>query len=301
MISAILRLMGVGAIEASEAIRSAVDERLETFLDGVEAELRAIDPACVVLVAELRRLLAAGGARLRPACCVLGFRAAGGVVGPAALGAAAALELLHTMALIHDDVMDRSPSRRGVAATHRWFADRSRRAGDPDPERVGVGLAVLVGDLAAVLSDRLLLECGFAPERTATALAVSFDVRVRMAAGQFLDLRSSGPDASDPELVAELKGGTYSIVGPLLIGATLAGGSPALLERLRRFGVPLGRAFQLADDLRDGDAAPGLSADRVRELVAQALAVLDEGALPPGVVEDLRRLATTIGASAEGR
>ncbi|HEX6130567.1 MAG TPA: polyprenyl synthetase family protein, partial [Actinomycetota bacterium] len=141
--------------DPSAALRALVDEELRHALDDARTELEGLDAASAALVDELRRLLDAGGSRLRPMACVWGFRAGGGSVGPAIVRAAAALELLHEMALIHDDVMDDAKERRGVASTHRAFAERAAEAAEPDPERAGLALAVLAGDLAAVLADRL--------------------------------------------------------------------------------------------------------------------------------------------------
>ena len=145
--------------------------------------------------------------------CFWGYRAAGGVDDEPIERAAAALELLHTMALIHDDLMDRSPERRGAPASAFQLADRARVRGSSDPERAGASLALLAGDLANVLADRLLLTSGFEPRALVGALDRYHRMRTEMALGQALDL--AGGDA-DPALVARLKGGSYTVEGPLL-------------------------------------------------------------------------------------
>ncbi|TMK49438.1 MAG: polyprenyl synthetase family protein, partial [Actinobacteria bacterium] len=103
-------------------------------------------PEAAEMVDELRRVVEAGGKRIRPAFCYWGYRAAGGDDGEPIVRAAAALELFHTFALIHDDVMDESETRRGQASTYARFADA--RAGEPGALRFGRSVAVLVGDLA---------------------------------------------------------------------------------------------------------------------------------------------------------
>jgi geranylgeranyl diphosphate synthase, type I len=244
----------------------------------------------------------AGGKRIRPAFCYWGFRAAGGEdegeAGEAIVGAAAALELLHTMALVHDDLIDGAKERRGVATTAVWFSERAdelRARGER--EGFGQAMSVLVGDLAAVFADRMLLESGFPPEALARALAVYHPMREDMAIGQYLGLSAVGGAAGDPGVAPRAdtpKGGGYTVEGPLLIGAALAGGSPDVRECLSRFGRPLGEAFQLRDDLEDGEAAAGVSGEMINGLVAEAKSALDPNLLTAGSIPALRRLADTV-------
>jgi geranylgeranyl diphosphate synthase, type I len=261
------------------ALGARVDEVVAGFLDERRTELAAIHPASVALVDEIRRLLAAGGHRLRPAFVYWGFRAAGGNDGAPILRAGAAVELLHTMAVIHDDLMDATPERRGVAASH---------------VAVGEPVAILAGDLAAVFADQLLLESGIAADRLLVAQARYHRIRIDMAAGQYVDVTGA---TADPHDAAALKGGSYTVTGPLLLGADLAGGSPMLVAALTRFGDPLGRAFQLADDLRDGDAAAGITPQTVHELIASATGELDPTLLGAEPADALAALARGIEAA----
>ena len=269
-------------------LRARVDGTLRSFLAGVRSEMFAVAPDALLPIDEVIRLIDAGGKRLRPAFCHWGFRAAGGAGGEPIDRAAAALELLHTMALIHDDVMDRTPLRRGVVASVPFLANESRRRGSSDPEHAGLSQALLAGDLAAVLADRLLLSSGFEPGRLVPALDRYHRMRTAMALGQSMDVAGGGERAT----VASLKGGSYTVEGPLVIGATLAGGDPGVLGALGAYGAPLGLAFQLLDDERDGDAtaAPG----RVAVLVSQAKAALDPIDLDPDATFALRALADLV-------
>jgi geranylgeranyl diphosphate synthase, type I len=244
----------------------------------------------------------AGGKRIRPVFCYWGFRAAGGEdegeAGEAIVGAAAALELLHTMALVHDDLIDGAKERRGVAATAVWFSERADELGARgEREGFGQAMSVLVGDLAAVFADRMLLESGFPPEALARALALYHPMREDMAIGQYLGLSRVGGAAARPEFarrVAALRGGGYTVEGPLLIGAALAGGSSDVRECLSRFGRPLGEAFQLRDDLEDGEAAADVTVGTVNGLVAEAKTALDPDLLTAGSIPALRRLADLV-------
>lgn len=273
------------------ALRARIDRTLDAFLARVRGEMGAVAPDALLPIDEVIRLVHAGGKRLRPAFCYWGFRAAGGADGEPIERAAAALELLHTMALIHDDVMDQSPERRGVPASGLHLADQARRRGSSDPGHAGLSLALLSGDLAAVLADRLLLTAGFGAEVLVPALDRYHRMRTDMAMGQCLDVVGGGATAAT---VATLKGGSYTVDGPLLIGATLAGGDSGSKAALAAYGAPLGLAFQLLDDQRDGEATspPG----RVADLVAHARAALSAPGLDPEAIRALRALADLVEA-----
>ena len=279
-------------VAALFGLTDRIDAVLRAFLAERRADLASIDPAATEPVDELIRLVEAGGKRVRPAFCYWGFRAAGGPDGDPIVRAAAALELLHTMALIHDDVMDASVARRGTATVHVRQAEVAAGRGATDAARVGTAVAILAGDLSAVLADQLLLESGFPPDRLAAALARYHRVRVEMAAGQYLDL--VGADLEVRRL-AHLKGGAYTVLGPLLIGSALAGAHGAVEEGLRAYGEPLGQAFQLLDDLRDGDVAAGVGPADVDALIVRAKTALRPGAMDPAAMGALGALADLIG------
>jgi geranylgeranyl diphosphate synthase type I len=279
-------------------LRRRVDDVLEGFLAACAEEAGPIDPREAMPLEEVRRIVGAGGKRLRPAFCYWGHRAAGASDGGAIVRAAASLELLHTMALIHDDLMDGSPRRRGVPASAPHLAAEAERLRLPvEPIAFGRSAAILTGDLAAVLADRLLLESGFDPLSLTRASAHYHRMRTEMAAGQFLDVAGLAREPAAARRAASLKGGSYTVVGPLLIGAALAGGPDGVHDALARYGEPLGTAFQFLDDLRDGEGAHGASAGDVRDLVGEARAALDPAVLAPEAVAALGALALLVGAT----
>jgi geranylgeranyl diphosphate synthase type I len=145
-----------------------------------------------------------------------------------------------------------------------------------------------------VWADLLFLTSGFAAETLVRAQAEYHVIRDRMAAGQYLDLVGTGNDPEVARRAAWLKGGSYTVEGPLLIGATLGDAAEPVREGLRRFGRPLGEAFQLRDDLEDGDAAPGVTPTLVNELVDAARRALDRELLGPEPTEALARLADLV-------
>ena len=272
------------ASEALEAVRARVDPALLRLLADRRAELTAMDPSAAVLVEELERLVRAGGKRIRPALCYWAFRSAGGTDGDPIVNVGVALELLHTSALVHDDVMDGGTERRGVPASHVRFADEAPPGADA--AMFGTAAAVLVGDLALVLSEQALRSSGFGGEVLARAMSRFDRMRIEMAAGQFLDVSK----AADRERVAALKSGSYTAVGPVLIGTALAGAEPAVEGRLGVYARLVGAAFQLRDDVADGEVPPG-SAAEVGELVERAVRSLEGAPLEPQGAAALTELA----------
>ncbi len=280
---------------AGAAPLAGIDEALRRFLADRRDAFEAVDPDAAAPVEEIERLVLAGGKRLRPLCCYWGYRAGGGADDGSIVQAAAALELLHTMAIVHDDVMDESTLRRSVLSTHVRLARLAEDRGFPgEPRAAGIAGAVLVGDLAAVFADRLLLEAGFPPERLAAALRVYTQMREEMGAGQWLQLSGAGHDPARARMVAALRGGRYTVDGPLLVGAALADAPDAAVRGLREFGGPLGEAFQLRDDLEDRDGPPGFSPADVSALVDRARAALDPSVLGQEACSALAAMAESV-------
>jgi len=196
------------------------------------------------------------------------------------------------MALIHDDVMDDDEQRRGEPTVHARQTAAATRRGQARPQLVGTGIAILAGDLAAAFADQLFARAAFPTERQAAAAARFQMLRLELALGAYLEL--SGAEVA-ADTVAYLKGGAYTVEGPLVVGAALAGGSPLVDEALRRYARPLGAAFQLLDDLADGDAPAGATREDAAALVARARATLGEHLAPEAVVA-LDQLAELVGS-----
>ena len=234
--------------------RADVQHALDAFVDDQAARLEPLGDDAARLVAAARSAVT-GGKRFRAAFCHWGFRAVQPEVpDPAALHrAAASLELLHASALVHDDLMDASDTRRGRPAMHTAFEARhreSRWAGDPG--QYGAAAAILLGDLLLCWSDELLRTCGVDTAAAERALGFFDTARSEVITGQFLDVSVQARGASDVEQamrVLRYKSAKYSVERPLHVGAALAGGEPEVLAGLTRFGLPLGEAFQLRDDL----------------------------------------------------
>ena len=280
-------------------MRARVDAVLGSELERCAIELGRIDPAASTLVEEISRLVFAGGKRLRPAFCVWGYRSVPGAdaggADEAIVRAAAALELLHTMALIHDDLMDGATERRGAASSAPSLSRLAAERGFPvEASRFGQAAAVLAGDLAAVLADRLLLTSGFEADAIVRALAPYHEMRLDMAAGQLLDVAGLASEPGRVRHAARRKGGSYTVEGPLLVGAALAGDRPDVRDALRAYGGPLGEAFQLRDDLHDRDGAHGATSHDVNALVRHARESLRDAPIDPEAAAVLDELASSV-------
>ncbi len=315
----------------SAPLREAVGAELARFLDDRGRALAELGPETADLV-ELAEAFTAGGKRLRPAFCCWGYLAAtGGTEVPGhVLRAAASLDLLHVSALVHDDVMDSSDTRRGLPSAHVQLAGRhssaGRRGGAEDFGRAG---AILLGDLLLMWSVELFNSCGAPAAALAAAQPLMAAVRTEVTGGQYLDITAQTREPLDARhdpasvlarvrRVVEYKTARYTVVRPLQVGAALGGASPALLDALARYGSPLGRAFQYRDDVLGvfGDealtgkpAGDDLREGKLTVLVANAMAAasgadavrLDQllgHPLDPAGVEQARAIITGSGALA---
>ncbi|MCG7423516.1 polyprenyl synthetase family protein [Micrococcus porci] len=275
--------------------RAAVAERLTAVLDGHARGAARIHPDADPVV-EAVSVLTSGGKRLRAVLCWLGWRAAGGSpTDPRAAVAGAAFELFQAAALIHDDILDRSDTRRGMPSVHRRFEARHREHGwRHEAEHFGVSAAILAGDVALALSDSMFSRAIEGTPRAERARREMERMRFEVMVGQYLDVAAEmAPPAADPaaaeraaRAVVEHKSARYSAVHPLALGALLAGADDDLVAAFEAVSLPFGMAFQLQDDLLGvfGDPAhTGKPAgDDLREgkrtvLVARAEALLPRG------------------------
>ncbi len=232
------------------------ERRIVELLDSELARWRRVDADLLEPLTALRDLVAAGGKRLRPAFCHWAFVGAGGDPDASVVvDVGAALELLHTFALVHDDVMDGSDFRRGQPAVHRRFMTNHSSAGwRGEDRRFGEGAAILVGDFAFVYADMLFAS---APE---VARPVFDELRLELCVGQYLDLVGTATGSTErarADRIERYKSGKYTVERPLHLGAALAGRLDELAGSLSTIGLPLGAAFQLRDDILGvfGDAS----------------------------------------------
>ncbi len=278
--------MPVTAPASLRPIAERVEHRLARFL-ALELERWAgFDADLAEPMAEIQRLVLSGGKRLRPAFCHWAFVGAGGDPDAAiVVDAGAAFELMHAFALFHDDVMDDADNRRGLATTHTVFAAKHRREGwAGEARRFGDGIAILIGDLAFVYSDQLMAAAN------PVAWRVWNELRIELNVGQVLDMLGSVQgvrDVAQAERICRFKSGKYTIERPLHLGAALAAPDrfDELAPSLSAYGLPLGDAFQMRDDVMGafGDTRTtgkpvggDLREGKPTPLIARALAGADD-------------------------
>ncbi|TFD72199.1 polyprenyl synthetase family protein [Cryobacterium sp. Hb1] len=269
----------------SKRLVDLVQSRIDAYLMSREPIVTLISSDLTALVDYSRQFLS-GGKRFRAQFCYWGaqsvlppdsgpeqVRPTAGLTAPAGLGAivsaASALEIFHAAALVHDDIIDNSDTRRGAPSAHKLFERLHEREGwAGDPASYGRASAILLGDLLLGWSDELLDEGleELADRASARRARLEFNfMRTEVTAGQYLDILEERAWLAQPEAelldralrVIVYKSAKYSVQAPLVIGAALAGASTAQLNSLRAFGLPLGMAYQLRDDLLGvfGDAA----------------------------------------------
>jgi geranylgeranyl diphosphate synthase type I len=274
-------------------IADRVEERLTALLRVERDRWGELDPILAQAIDEISRLVLSGGKRLRPAFCHWGYVAAGGDnESDVDVNAGAAIEMMHAMALFHDDVMDDAATRRGQATTHTLAAaEHAKHGWTGESRRFGEGVAILVGDLAFVYSDQLL------EGAPVEATRIWNELRIELNIGQYLDIVGSvrrERDLSKAERISRYKSGKYTVERPLHLGAVLAAPerTDELVPALSAYGLPLGDAFQMRDDvmgafgetkdtgkpvggdLREGKPTP-LLARAVRSATTEQRAVLD--------------------------
>jgi geranylgeranyl diphosphate synthase type I len=226
-----------------------VNAVLASYLDDRAASLSQVGPELADISDAARRIVLDGGKRLRPLFTYWGWRAVRVELDPALVEAAASLELLHSCALVHDDLMDRSHTRRGRLATHSAFAAaHDDRGWTGDPDVFGEAGAILLGDLLLSWADALFARTGL----DAATRKVFDEMRQLVMAGQYLDVlvQSRGEfSAVDALRVIEFKTSKYTVEGPLYLGAAAAGADQATFAALSAYALPIGEAFQLRDDI----------------------------------------------------
>ena len=306
-------------------VREEVQSELNSYLTLQREYLSAIGSELIPVCDALESFLLEGGKRLRPLFAYAGFAATGRVATPADIRAFTSLELLQACALIHDDLMDRSDTRRGKPAIHRHFENmHQQEAMNGLADQFGEAAAVLLGDLALVWSDHLLHTSGVTNDALLSALSVHDEMRIELMAGQYLDVREAGeksPSVDRSLRIARYKSGKYTIERPLHLGASLAitdaTQRKSLIGILSAYGLPLGEAFQLRDDMLGIFGDPSITGkpagDDLREgkrtvLMAMTLERADQATaakinaalgredLTADDIEEIRALITDTGA-----
>ncbi|GGV30685.1 polyprenyl synthetase family protein [Streptomyces spectabilis] len=231
-----------------ETFKNRTDEVLRRFVAQEADQFAAIDPL-LTPVAEQLEAAVADGKRLRAAFCYWGWRTVGQPDSDALVRAAASMELVHAAAVVHDDLIDDSPLRHGRPTAHVALRGAVRRR--PRADAAARSLAMLAGDLLMALAGQLFATSGLPAAYLARARPLWSVMARDLVAGECLEIlrTGAGPDTTASLKVIRYKTAKYTVEQPLLIGGALAGAGAALRECYSAYGLPLGEAFQLRDDL----------------------------------------------------
>ena len=217
---------------------------LNRFFDQNKKTGAKIDSR-VVEVLEIFQNYCSGGKKLRGALTVLGYQLAGGKNLKAILPVSCGIEFLHNFLLIHDDIIDKDETRRGKPTVHKIFSKNKN-------EHYGLSMATITGDAGAFLGYQLIVSSEFSKQRTIKALSKLNDYLLKTAYGEILDIEfdfKKKVSWDDILKVRTYKTAYYTIVMPLSVGATLGGAKDKTIKAIENYGVPVGIAFQLADDI----------------------------------------------------
>lgn len=238
----------MNAINALSKFKEKLDLELKKYLDEKVEEAKRIDPQATKLVKAVRRMVLAGGKRLRPAFMYYGYKAAGGNDEEAIIYTCQSIELLHAYLLIHDDIIDNSDLRRGQPTVHKFF----ERSNTSLTRNFGVNAAILAGDYASTFAQEILSRSPFSDHEIRRARKILDQLLLEVIAGEFVDVLSGlKPQSSweEQEKILEYKAARYTIVRPLHLGAALADAHDEIFNTFTAYGIPLGKAFQIQDDI----------------------------------------------------
>jgi geranylgeranyl diphosphate synthase, type I len=284
---------------SGDPLITRVDAELAAFLDGRARSFQSLGRDLEPVSDAARDFVLDGGKRLRPRFAYWGWRAVCDEFADdrGLVTAAASLELLHACALVHDDVMDASDTRRGKPAAHAAFARLHRESGwSGDPDVFGTAAAILLGDLLLSWADAMFAAAAIAPDAAPGARRVYDDMRQLVMAGQYLDVlvQARGAFSTDEALrVIRFKTSKYTVEGPLHLGAAIAGAPEPVFAALTGYGLALGEAFQLRDDVLGVFGDPSVTGkpagDDLREGKHTLLTALAMQTADPAQAAALRR------------
>ncbi len=235
-----------------EAYQKKVDKEISAFMSKKEKEGKQISEECGEMARLLKEFAERPGKRIRPVLVVFGYKACGGENEKEILKASIAIELIHAYLLIHDDVMDKSETRRGQPAFHKEYEEIYSKKYGKGKEWNAISASVIAGDIIEAFAAQAIAETEFDSEKKSGFMTKLNEINANTGYGQLLDMELEiKKDASEEnvELVHLLKTAKYTIEGPLLLGAILAGANKKQVKELSNYAIPVGKAFQMQDDI----------------------------------------------------
>lgn len=234
-----------------ENYKLRIENFLNEFFDRKIEHTRELGEEVCEIVRNLKEYTLRGGKRLRAIFMIKGYSLLKDEC-EEILSASAALELLQTYLLIHDDIIDSSEVRRGGPTYHKIYEKKYESILDARAKKFGESIGIVAGDLADAYCKEILLNTNFPENLKARAIIELTRIIEKTGYGQIIDLFSSirkDFTVNDVLLMHKLKTAIYTIEGPIRLGAILAGASDDYLNDISRFAIPLGIAFQIKDDI----------------------------------------------------
>ena len=268
-----------------EEYKGRIDEELKALLDKERKNARDISPSLFDMGENISEFNLRGGKRLRPVLMIHGYKCFQ-PENEAILKASLSIELLEGYLLMHDDITDEDEVRRGKPSTWKTFESiHQEKQWKGNSRRFGETGAIIAGDICSVLATEALANSSFPAEARVRAIQALDRININTGYGQFLDVVSEVKDGINEEdvlLVHKMKTSKYTVEGPLHLGAILGGGTGKDLKVLSEYGIPLGQAFQIQDDIL------GMFGDE-KKLGKPADSDLKEGKKTTLILEALKR------------
>lgn len=243
----------MGKLQILTDFKEKIDKELEIYFDEAIEETKKKDVLMAGAVRYIKKMVLAGGKRMRPAFMYFGYIAAGGKDRKKILKASMSVELIHAYLLIHDDIMDRDKMRHGIDSIHYHYDKFAQKAFlDADTKHFGNSMAIIIGDMANAFGNQIMFDSKFKAGNILKALHELQGIISLTVIGQAQDFYIEYSRKATEKSVMQMyenKTAKYSIEGPLVLGATLAGANNALKESFGHYAVPLGTAFQIQDDI----------------------------------------------------
>ncbi|HRY82315.1 MAG TPA: polyprenyl synthetase family protein [Candidatus Moranbacteria bacterium] len=241
------------AIEMLKNYKKRVEPYLCDYFNRKIKEAKKLDSLAVQAVKMIADFTMAGGKRIRPALVYYGYLASGGKDGKEIIEASMGIELIHSFLLIHDDIIDRDKLRHGVMTVHEKYRKIGERISPKkDNAHFGNSMAIVAGDLAYSMANEIIFNAKFPPEIIIKALDKLQDIVYATIPGEMLDVvMENRGRTTEKEILRMFEGKTsrYTFEGPLHFGSILSGNSVEMLPAFSRYSLPLGKAFQLRDDI----------------------------------------------------
>lgn len=230
--------------EIMDELRQKINRELEECLENIKVPKQGQS-----LINDIKEFTLRGGKRIRAILVVYGYKAYGGKDEKEILKAACAVELMQSFLLIHDDIIDCDELRRGKPTLHKIYEKRNAHV--DNNEKLGRDIAIIAGDIASVLGQKIIQDTSFPDKIKLNAVRVFNEAIINTCIGQSMDIYSNYKDVSEAEITAihRLKTAQYTLEAPLVLGAVFSGASEKEIEKLKSFATPMGEAFQLQDDI----------------------------------------------------